>query len=356
MGNRLDGRAGACAKVRCIAIRFELGERAGRRRGVRLLAAARERAQPARARRAEASRAAARAGCARCARFPRRCGARSTRSSFLYRWTLPDCILPDRDVRLRRLRGRARAASPRCAPTSSPSTCCARSTTTAAARGPRGGASSRRRTFARDALKSRRRRSGPRHGAPPRCIFDDPHALVERFASLLEAYWEHAFAAEWERIEPQLAESVELAGRADRERRHARVPASRSRRSSASTPARAQLRARRSARPPRPDRRRRTRCCSCRASTSGRTCGSTAIRRGRSRSSTARRTSSRACDASTPPRARPLLKALGDPTRLRILELAREAAAQHAGARAARRASPTRERRSSCACSHRPGC
>ena len=54
---------------------------------------------------------------------------------------------------------------------------------------------------------------GPASRRAAALIFDDPHRLVERFTSLLEAYWEHAFAAEWARIEPQLAESVEVAGR-----------------------------------------------------------------------------------------------------------------------------------------------
>jgi DNA-binding transcriptional ArsR family regulator len=44
-------------------------------------------------------------------------------------------------------------------------------------------------------------------------LFDDPRALVERFAGMLEAYWAEAFAAEWRRIEPMLAESVAAAGR-----------------------------------------------------------------------------------------------------------------------------------------------
>jgi len=54
---------------------------------------------------------------------------------------------------------------------------------------------------------------GPQARRAAALLFDDPARLVERFASFLEAYWEAAFAAEWSRIEPQLAESVELAGR-----------------------------------------------------------------------------------------------------------------------------------------------
>jgi len=44
-------------------------------------------------------------------------------------------------------------------------------------------------------------------------LFDDPRELVERFAHLLEAYWEEAFVDEWRRTEPQLAEAVVAAGR-----------------------------------------------------------------------------------------------------------------------------------------------
>jgi DNA-binding transcriptional ArsR family regulator len=46
-----------------------------------------------------------------------------------------------------------------------------------------------------------------------RLLFDYPAALHARFADLLEAYWAEAFAAEWERIEPQLADGVAAAGR-----------------------------------------------------------------------------------------------------------------------------------------------
>jgi DNA-binding transcriptional ArsR family regulator len=44
-------------------------------------------------------------------------------------------------------------------------------------------------------------------------LFDDPPAFVERFTALLEDYWAAAFAAEWHRLEPKLAESVAAAGR-----------------------------------------------------------------------------------------------------------------------------------------------
>ena len=54
---------------------------------------------------------------------------------------------------------------------------------------------------------------GPQSRRAAALIFDDPARIVDRFLSLLEAYWEEAFAAEWERIEPKLAESVEQSGR-----------------------------------------------------------------------------------------------------------------------------------------------
>jgi DNA-binding transcriptional ArsR family regulator len=44
-------------------------------------------------------------------------------------------------------------------------------------------------------------------------LLEDPGALLERFLLLLDAYWEEAFAQEWERIEPDLAASVTEAGR-----------------------------------------------------------------------------------------------------------------------------------------------
>ena len=134
-----------------------------------------------------------------------------TALSFLYRWTLPDSILPTATSgyddfaaeldRLRRLRldvvafdllrpiydhgGGARPA--------------------------------RRRVLSSPEVRKRALRHAGTLGAASRraatLLFDNPHRLVDRFTSLLEAYWEHAFAAEWARIEPQVAESVELAGR-----------------------------------------------------------------------------------------------------------------------------------------------
>jgi DNA-binding transcriptional ArsR family regulator len=51
--------------------------------------------------------------------------------------------------------------------------------------------------------------------APPlaELIFDDPRELTRMLAELLADYWEAAFAAEWERLEPRLAAAVVEAGR-----------------------------------------------------------------------------------------------------------------------------------------------
>jgi DNA-binding transcriptional ArsR family regulator len=131
--------------------------------------------------------------------------------SFLYRWTLPDCILPTADsgydsfeVELARLRRR-------------------RTEVVAFDLLRRlydhgGGARpGRRRILASPEVRTvSLKRAGmlsPHARRAAALLFDNPARLVERFASLLEAYWEEAFGAEWERIEPKLAESVELAGR-----------------------------------------------------------------------------------------------------------------------------------------------
>ena len=44
-------------------------------------------------------------------------------------------------------------------------------------------------------------------------IFEDPRELTRLLAELLADYWEAAFAAEWDRLEPQLAAAVTDAGR-----------------------------------------------------------------------------------------------------------------------------------------------
>jgi DNA-binding transcriptional ArsR family regulator len=44
-------------------------------------------------------------------------------------------------------------------------------------------------------------------------LFDDPRELARRLAELLADYWDAAFAAEWQQLEPRLAASVADAGR-----------------------------------------------------------------------------------------------------------------------------------------------
>jgi DNA-binding transcriptional ArsR family regulator len=131
--------------------------------------------------------------------------------SFLYRWTVPDCVLPAADTgydgfevelaRLRRLRTDV-AAFELLRPIYDHGG------------GPR---PARRRVLASPDVRRKALRTAGVLGTQSRraaaSLFDDPAAFVERFASLLGAYWEEAFAGEWERIEPRLAESVELSGR-----------------------------------------------------------------------------------------------------------------------------------------------
>jgi DNA-binding transcriptional ArsR family regulator len=132
--------------------------------------------------------------------------------ALLYRWTLPNCVLPgattpyeDFEAELARLRGLK--------------------TDVAAYELVRtiydhggGRRPARKRVLGdpqvRAGAVARASLAGGSSRRAAAQLFDDPHAFVERFAALLEAYWEEAFAAEWERIEPRLAESVSVAGRA----------------------------------------------------------------------------------------------------------------------------------------------
>jgi DNA-binding transcriptional ArsR family regulator len=136
-----------------------------------------------------------------------------TALSFLYRWTLPNCVLPDAttpyedfETELARLRGLKTDVA------------VYELVRTIYDHGGGTGAAARKRVLADPQIRARaiaaagRAGSGTRRAAAQ--LFDDPEAFAERFAALLEAYWEQAFAAEWERIEPRLAESVTTAGRA----------------------------------------------------------------------------------------------------------------------------------------------
>jgi DNA-binding transcriptional ArsR family regulator len=128
--------------------------------------------------------------------------------SFLYRWTLPNCILPsattgyedfdDELARLRSLRVDVAAFE--------------------LVRPLYDHGGTRPRSILADAdVRSTVLKRAASFGAATRraakLLFDDPREFVERFARLLEAYWEEAFAEEWRRHEPALAESVVTAGR-----------------------------------------------------------------------------------------------------------------------------------------------
>jgi DNA-binding transcriptional ArsR family regulator len=129
--------------------------------------------------------------------------------SFLYRWTLPNCVLPspeagdeDFDAELARLRSlRAdEAAFELLRPLYD-----------------HGGERRRLRKALRDpdarALALARAGAlGEASRQAAQLLFDDPAGLLERFARLLAAYWEEAFAAEWARVEPRLAEGIAAAG------------------------------------------------------------------------------------------------------------------------------------------------
>lgn len=59
-------------------------------------------------------------------------------------------------------------------------------------------------------------RAARRMGADPdlaSLIFEDPAELAERFANFIRSYWDAAFAGEWERLEPLLAQTISETGR-----------------------------------------------------------------------------------------------------------------------------------------------
>jgi hypothetical protein len=61
-------------------------------------------------------------------------------------------------------------------------------------------------------------RAGPDCARVAAAVLEDPRAAANRVAGLLEAYWQAAFRAEWERLEPLLAEAVTDSGRVVAER------------------------------------------------------------------------------------------------------------------------------------------
>src|SRR4051812_17484391 len=132
--------------------------------------------------------------------------------AFLYRWTLPNCVLPDAttpyedfEAELARLRGlRTDVAAYELVRTIYDHGGGRRPARKRVMGDPR--------IRAGAITRAGRAGSGARRAAAQ--LFDDPAALVERLAALLKEYGEEAFAAEWERIEPRLADSVITAGRA----------------------------------------------------------------------------------------------------------------------------------------------
>lgn len=130
--------------------------------------------------------------------------------SFLYRYTLPNCVLPSADDRDEDFAGEL-AALRRLPPD------------VAAFELVRpifdhGGRSRSRRRLLADpevraaALKNARAQGADQQRAAAQ-LFDDPQRFVERFTRLLEDYWDAAFAQEWNRIEPLLADAIVDAGR-----------------------------------------------------------------------------------------------------------------------------------------------
>jgi DNA-binding transcriptional ArsR family regulator len=129
--------------------------------------------------------------------------------SFLYRWTIPNSVLPAADggdddfaaelARLRALPAHV-AAFELLRPIYD-----------------HGGGKARKRILSDPDVRAAALRSARLHGPDAHRaaaqLFSDPALLVERFAALLEAYWDEAFADEWARIEPLLADGVVEAGR-----------------------------------------------------------------------------------------------------------------------------------------------
>lgn len=130
--------------------------------------------------------------------------------SFLYRWTIPNCVLPTATgadegfatevAALRRLPVDV-AAFELLRPLYD-----------------HGGVQrSRRRVLADPGVRTAALKNARLHGRGTQRaaaqLFEDPAGFVERFVGLVETYWETAFEDEWRRIEPQLAKGVVAAGR-----------------------------------------------------------------------------------------------------------------------------------------------
>jgi DNA-binding transcriptional ArsR family regulator len=130
--------------------------------------------------------------------------------SFLYRWTLPNCVLPspaaaDDDLESELAALRALPADLAAFELLRP------------LHDHGGAVRSRRRILADPRVRAAALRTARRLGRDAQRaaaqLLEEPAAFRERFCTLLEEYWSAAFAGEWERIEPLLAEAIADAGR-----------------------------------------------------------------------------------------------------------------------------------------------
>jgi DNA-binding transcriptional ArsR family regulator len=64
----------------------------------------------------------------------------------------------------------------------------------------------------REAILQCAQRLSPASQSLVQLALDDPQVLLDRFRTLMNAYWEECFRDEWIRIEPRLAEAVQEAG------------------------------------------------------------------------------------------------------------------------------------------------
>ncbi|HEU5213547.1 MAG TPA: DUF5937 family protein [Gaiellaceae bacterium] len=129
---------------------------------------------------------------------------------FLYRWTLPNCVLPSATTEFEDFE--TEVARLRALPVDVAAFELVRTVY------DHGGRGRRKQVLADPDVRTAALRNSGRKGSATRRaaaqLLDDPAAFVDRFATFLRGYWDEAFAAEWERIEPRLAGSVVAAGRA----------------------------------------------------------------------------------------------------------------------------------------------
>jgi DNA-binding transcriptional ArsR family regulator len=76
-----------------------------------------------------------------------------------------------------------------------------------------GGEEALERTDVREQVRARSARYGEESARLGELLLAEPAAVQARVADLLEAYWEQAFAAEWDRLEPVLVDETEQARR-----------------------------------------------------------------------------------------------------------------------------------------------